>query len=894
MKLARALLGAVITFLLFLLGAGASAQTTVLSEGFEGSFPGTWSVGDANSTGTSAYWGKVDLRTSGSPPLRTGGGNFACYCAGIGFGGSALSPTYQNSMSAFVSRSVNLAGFSTATLSFWYIIPSMETGLFPPYELFRVKVDGTNIVFSQGTAQSGWTQANINLNAYVGGTHTLTFEFTSDGTVTYEGAYIDDILLVGNDPNDQISEATSIGAMTQTRTFTDQLNSPTDVDMVSFTVSAGQRISFDIDRPSGSTLDSVLRLFDSSGNQLPAGFNDDGRGPGEPVTFESYLEYSFTNSGTFYVGVSSYPNTNYSSAAGTNDATGSSTGSYVLVVSPGLAGTVRRDGGVTDYALDIVRTDQKAIDPSKRTWVVIHGRGSSRTNENIAAVATSLALALSNDQVLTLDWKEAASYTDFFTDFGGEDAIQNVGIWAAATLLEKGFTGTNLNLVGHSWGSYVADELAERIPGGVNTITALDAAENAPFGYSPETPGEIDFGRDSRFSWAFHSDGTAGSNVTPPTADEAFIVNNSDHNSVVFLFAYLVMNPNDFIGRYFALSSFLAGSPGPWVPDQYTSSLGIESPVGGYEAILAADSTGRTPTNIYFMPTLPNLKVSSVSTLTISNNEAAPLLGKGTDFRAVQAGSNGATNYFTLSNSGGTSLQIQSVVVPTGFQIVASPATPVPWAQSTTLGIRFAPSTAGTFSGNVFITNNTLGSSPFRFAITGAATNPLSAPVISLQPASQFGVAGGNLLLSVSVTGTTPLFYQWQKNEQVITDATNSTLNLTNLVRAAGGTFSVFVTNQLGTATSSNATVRVLVPQRFSQAPVRLGNGQVRLVFGDPVSSALTVSELTNFVVEATTNVLSTNWVRYTNGFSILGGMVQFDDPDAPASPRRFYRVIER
>ena len=98
-------------------------------------------------------------------------------------------------------------------------------------------------------------------------------------------------------------------------------------------------------------------------------------------------------------------------------------------------------------------------------------------------MAASIAETRSNDQVLTLDWSGAASYPGW-AGFGGEDPIQNLGIWAAAALQDKGFVGTNLNLVGHSWGSYVADELAERIPGGVDTITALDAAENVPGGYT--------------------------------------------------------------------------------------------------------------------------------------------------------------------------------------------------------------------------------------------------------------------------------------------------------------------------------------------------------------------------------------------------------------------------
>lgn len=361
------------------------------------------------------------------------------------------------------------------------------------------------------------------------------------------------------------------------------------------------------------------------------------------------------------------------------------------------------------------------------------------------------------------------------------------------------------------------------------------------------------------------------------------------------MFAYLLVNPLNLVSPFFDPQRLLSFSYGPWIPDQYNSAgTSIFGLAAGYEAVVTVATDRFTPTAIDYVPTPANLKLIGGSTLVIYNYETTPLLGKGTDYGTTLAGSNGVTNYFTVSNSGGTTLVLQGLAVPTGFQIVTAPTVVVPWNQSTLIGIRFAPGAAGTFSGNVFITNNATGSVPFRFAITGTATNPPSPPVISVQPTNQFGVAGSNVLLSVSVTGTPTPSFQWLKNGQAIADATNSTLNLTNLVRASGGIFSVFLTNQLGTTTSSNAIVRVLVPQRFAQAPARLNNGTVRLVFGDPVASTLTTNELTNFVVEATTNVLSTNWVRYTNGFSIVGGMVQFDDPDAPASARRFYRVLER
>ena len=708
-------------------------------------------------------------------------------------------------------------------------------------------------------------------------------------------------LSVLQDPNDRVSGAFSLGLITNTICHTNSLGFTRDVDVYSFTVTAGQRLSFDIDRASTPVLDSVIRLFDSTGNQLAGGLNDDARGPGEASGFtsESYLEYTFTNSGTFYVGISGYPNTNYSGATGTNDVSGS-TGNYVLVVSPGLAGTVRRVGNTTDYPVDILPLNGKAIDPTKRTWLVTHGWNSARTEPNIVAAASNLAIRYPGDQILTLDWSAAASRTSVF-DGSAEDAIKSVGVFAADALLQRGFTGDKLNLIGHSWGSYVSDELAERMPGGVNTIVAIDPGEDHPTDvntYFPHSAGEVSFAAHSVFSWAFYSAyleyflGNAGDEETPTTADEAFVVQGTTHNDIVFMFAAFLANPVGLGATYFDLNRLLNHSPGPWLPNQVDYSGSVAS--AGYEAVLRLGADQQTLTGVFASLKPASLKVTSVSTLTIANNDASPLPGKGTDYGTILMGSNGATNFFTLSNSGGTSLQIQSVAVPAGFQIVTSPSTLLPWDQSTVLGVRFAPGAAGTFSGNVFITNNAPGSAPFRFAITGTATNPPSPPVIGVHPTNQFGVAGSNVLLSLSVTGTPAPSFQWLKNGQAITGATNSTLNLTNLVRTAGGVFSVFVTNQLGTATSSNATVRVLVRQQFSQAPVRLGNGQVRLVFGDPVGSALTANELTNFVVEAATKVLSTNWVRYTNGFSIVGGKVQFDDPDAPGSPRRFYRVIER
>lgn len=165
--------------------ASALAQTTVLSEGFEGAFPGSWSTGDPSVPGV--YWKDVN-NAVGTVTAHSGG--WKGYCAGIGYGGTAANPTYTNNMTGFMSRSISLAGYTGANLSFWVNIPSIETG----YDRLGVYMDA-NLLWVASAPIAGWSLVTLPLNAYVGGTHTLKFEFDSDFSNVAEGAYLDDILV---------------------------------------------------------------------------------------------------------------------------------------------------------------------------------------------------------------------------------------------------------------------------------------------------------------------------------------------------------------------------------------------------------------------------------------------------------------------------------------------------------------------------------------------------------------------------------------------------------------------------------------------------------------------------------------------------------------------------
>ena len=76
------------------------------------------------------------------------------------------------------------------------------------------------------------------------------------------------------DPNDQMSEAivddggeTVSGVISASGTLPDPGTDVGDVDLWRFTVMAGQRVGFDVDRASGN-LDSYIRVFTDAGNQV--------------------------------------------------------------------------------------------------------------------------------------------------------------------------------------------------------------------------------------------------------------------------------------------------------------------------------------------------------------------------------------------------------------------------------------------------------------------------------------------------------------------------------------------------------------------------------------------------------------------------------------------------
>ncbi len=121
------------------------------------------------------------------------------------------------------------------------------------------------------------------------------------------------------------------------------------------------------------------------------------------------------------------------------------------------------------------------------------------------------------------------------------------------------------------------------------------------------------------------------------------------------------------------------------------------------------------------------------------------------------------------------------------------------------------PATATSDSGSKFsvVVSNSAGKMTSNSATLTVNAAPV-APLVRQQPANQTVTVGQTATFSVTAVGTTPLTYQWQKGTTAITGATSASYTTPSTTMSDNGTqFSVVVSNSVGKATTSTATLTV-------------------------------------------------------------------------------------
>ncbi len=106
--------------------------------------------------------------------------------------------------------------------------------------------------------------------------------------------------------------------------------------------------------------------------------------------------------------------------------------------------------------------------------------------------------------------------------------------------------------------------------------------------------------------------------------------------------------------------------------------------------------------------------------------------------------------------------------------------------------------------------------------IRSGTSSSNSTPSIQGQPLDQSVSQGQNATFNVTASGSAPLLYQWLFNSTNISGATDSSFTVFGAQPTNAGTYSVIVSNLLGSTMSSNAVLTVVVPPTITNSPQAL------------------------------------------------------------------------
>ncbi len=113
-----------------------------------------------------------------------------------------------------------------------------------------------------------------------------------------------------------------------------------------------------------------------------------------------------------------------------------------------------------------------------------------------------------------------------------------------------------------------------------------------------------------------------------------------------------------------------------------------------------------------------------------------------------------------------------------------------------------------------------LGTTGWTSTFGGLSTVALGLPTITGQPFNVTASVGENAAFSVIAKATFPLTlsYRWQRNGLVIPSATAALLYLDNIQSANAGTYTVIVTNDAGSVSSTGAALTLSQGNLYTQA----------------------------------------------------------------------------
>ncbi len=198
------------------------------------------------------------------------------------------------------------------------------------------------------------------------------------------------------------------------------------------------------------------------------------------------------------------------------------------------------------------------LDPSRDTWLVIHGRGASKDDETFQSLAHAVAIQSPDHQVLLVGWGLLAGVP---TSAQAERNALATADAVAAMVRAANITGLHVNLIGFSMGGYIEDRLSRDLHK-VNRLIAIDPSNGGGFAAH------------SLYSIAFH--GVMSPNISLSAKDAVQITDlpgssGVRHVETILAFRTMMIRdagiesaPEDHISPLFSISNILTGQLPSW------------------------------------------------------------------------------------------------------------------------------------------------------------------------------------------------------------------------------------------------------------------------------------------------------------------------------------------
>ena len=170
-------------------GGGGGGTTTIFSDGFEGSFPGSWTLSPSSPT---TGWGKSTYRVAG--------GSYSLWCAGGGTSPQPAGGTYVPNMDNYVKYGPFSLADATAASAEFDLWLSSESGYDRMWWL--VSLNGTNWYgWNDSGYYAAWRHITFDFSTVsqinvIGASQVwFAINFDSDSNTQYEGAYVDNLVI---------------------------------------------------------------------------------------------------------------------------------------------------------------------------------------------------------------------------------------------------------------------------------------------------------------------------------------------------------------------------------------------------------------------------------------------------------------------------------------------------------------------------------------------------------------------------------------------------------------------------------------------------------------------------------------------------------------------------